>query len=193
MLLDYKGKSPKLASSAYVAPNALVCGDVTIGENVRIMFGAQIIAENASISIGNNCIILESAVVRGTESHPVLIGNNCLIGPHAHVVGCEIGDNVFIATGASVFHGAKLDDGCEVRINGVVHLKTYLPPNTTVPIAWVAVGNPAKILSPDKHDEIWAIQKELNFPQTVYGIDRAPEGESNMEAICKIMSARLGH
>jgi hypothetical protein len=47
-----------------------------------------------------------------------------------------------------------------------------LEPGTTVPIGWVAVGDPARILPPDKHDEIWAVQKPLNFPQWVYGFDR---------------------
>jgi carbonic anhydrase/acetyltransferase-like protein (isoleucine patch superfamily) len=55
------------------------------------------------------------------------IGSNCLIGPNAHLVGCTLEDCVFVATGVSIFHGAKLDYGAEVRINGVVHLRTSLP------------------------------------------------------------------
>ena len=108
-----------------IAPNAVICGDVKIGKNVRVMFGAQIIAESSPITIGDHCIILENAVIRGTDKFPVSIGNNCLIGPNSHLAGCIIEDNVFIATGASIFHGAKLMSGSEVRINGVVHLKNY--------------------------------------------------------------------
>lgn len=193
MLLEHAGKKPQIANNSYVAPNAVVCGQVRVGQNVRIMFGAQIIAENSAIEIGDNCIVLENAVIRGTENHPVTIGNNCLIGPHAHVAGCVIEDNVFIATGASVFHGATVGSGAEVRINGVVHLNTTLAPNTTVPIGWVAVGNPAQILPPNCHDEIWALQKPLNFPLTVYGVERPSAGESNMETICKTMAQRLAN
>jgi carbonic anhydrase/acetyltransferase-like protein (isoleucine patch superfamily) len=192
MILKHCNKIPVIDSSAFIAPNAMICGDVKIGSNVRIMFGVQVIAENSSITIGDNCIVLENAVIRGTENNSVSIGNNCLIGPNAHLAGCEIEDNVFVATGAAIFHGAVLKTGSEVSINGVVHLKTVLPENTSVPIGWIAVGNPAKILSPDKHEEIWTIQKPLNFPKTVYGIDRPKSGEpNNMTAICKAMFERL--
>ncbi|MDC0584304.1 gamma carbonic anhydrase family protein [Bacteroidales bacterium] len=186
-------KTQTIDPSAFVAPNAMLCGKVSIGKNVRIMYGAQIIAENSPIIIGENCIILENSVIRGTDNFPVHIGNNCLIGPNTHLAGCTIEDNVFIATGVSVFHGATIKKGSEVRINGVVHLKTTLLENSVVPIGWVAVGNPAQILSPDKHEEIWALQKPLNFPFTIYGIDRPKDEKHNtMKEICKVMSERLG-
>lgn len=192
MIIKHLGKEPKIDDSAFVAPNAVICGDVKIGKNVRVMFGAQIIAENSPVEIGDNCIILENAVIRGTDKFPVKIGNSCLIGPNSHLAGCTVEDNVFIATGASIFHGATLKTGSEVCINGVVHLKTVLPQDTSVPINWIAVGNPVKILPPDKHDEIWAVQKPLNFPLTVYGIDRPKSGEpNNMVDICRVMSDRL--
>jgi len=192
MLIKHLEKKPVIDNSAFIAPNSVICGEVNIGKNVRVMYGAQIIAESSPITIGDNCIILENVVIRGTDKFPVSIGNNCLIGPNAHLAGCTVEDNVFIATGASIFHGAILRTGSEVSINGVVHLKTELPPDTSVPINWIAVGKPVKILPPDKHDEIWAVQKPLNFTLTVYGIDRPKSGEpNNMIAICKAMSDRL--
>lgn len=145
MIIKHLNKEPRIDETAFIAPNAVICGDVTIGKNVRVMFGAQIIAESSSITIGDNCIVLENAVIRGTDKFPVLIGDNCLVGPNAHLAGCKIEDNVFIATGASIFHGAVLKTGSEVSINGVVHIKTILPQDTSVPINWIAVGNPAKI------------------------------------------------
>lgn len=169
----------------------MISGDVKIGKNVRIMFGAQIIAESSPIVIGDNCIILENAVIRGTDKFPVRIGNNCLVGPNSHLAGCTLEDNVFIATGAAIFHGAILKRGSEVRINGIIHLNTVLPEDESVPINWIAVGDPVQILPPYKHDEIWKIQKPLNFPLTVYGIDRPNPGEPNiMVNIWKTMSDR---
>ncbi len=192
MILKHLNKEPKIDETAFVAPNAVVCGEVTVGKHVRIMFGAQIIAESSPITLGDYCIVLENAVIRGTGNFPVYIGNNCLIGPNAHLVGCRLEENVFVATGASIFHGALLRKGSEVSINGVVHLKTELPENTSVPINWIAVGNPVQILPPNQHQEIWAVQKPLNFPLTVYGIDRPQSGEpNNMAEICKVMSERL--
>jgi carbonic anhydrase/acetyltransferase-like protein (isoleucine patch superfamily) len=192
MIIKHLNQEPRIDTSAFIAPNAVICGDVKIGKNVRVMFGVQIIAESSPIQIGDHCIILENAVIRGTDQFPVTIGNNCLIGPHAHLAGCTIEDHVFIATGASIFHGAILKTGSEVRINGVVHLKTTLPENTLVPIGWIAVGNPAQVLPPGKHDEIWKIQEPLNFPLTVYGIERQKSGKAgNMAYICQVMSNRL--
>jgi carbonic anhydrase/acetyltransferase-like protein (isoleucine patch superfamily) len=174
MIIEHLGKKPDIHPSAYVAPNAVVCGDVEIGMGARILFGAQIIAEGSRIRIGANCIVLENAVIRSTPKHSTHIGTNTLIGPNAHVVGCGIEDHVFIATGASVFFGASVGRGSEVRINGVVHIKTKLAPDTTVPIGWIAVGNPARLFPPDQHEEIWKVQEPLNFRHLCTGSSEHP-------------------
>jgi carbonic anhydrase/acetyltransferase-like protein (isoleucine patch superfamily) len=192
MILTHLNKTPQIDPSAYVAPTATICGDVTIAAGARVMFGACVIAEGAPITIGEDSIVMENAVLRSTDVHALHIGKNCLIGPNAHVVGCQLDDCVFIATGVSIFHGAKLGFGSEVRVNGVVHLRTALPPHTTVPIGWIAVGDPAQIFPPDRHDEIWAVQKPLNFPKFVYGVERPSKGETNMREITRRRSASLG-
>ena len=188
MIFTHLGRSPRIDPSAYVAPNAVVCGDVSIGPDCRILFGAQIIAEGGSIEIGRECIVMENAVLRAGARHSLAIGNNCLIGPNAHVVGCRIEDEVFIATGAAIFHAAHLGKGSEIRVNAVVHLKTHLPAGATVPIGWIAVGDPASILPPDQHEKIWEIQKPLNFPLTVYGLARE---EADMVKITRRLAANL--
>jgi carbonic anhydrase/acetyltransferase-like protein (isoleucine patch superfamily) len=155
------------------------------------MFGSCIVAEGRKVEIGDYCIVMENAVIRSTDRNATKIGSYCLVGPQAHLVGCTLEDSVFIATGASVFHGASLGYGAEVRINGVVHLRTKLPAHSIVPIGWVAVGSPARILPPNKHDEIWTTQEPLNFPKYVYGVDRAPPGKSNMREITQKRSKVL--
>ena len=99
MVISHKGKKPEVHASAYIAPSATICGDVTIGPNCRVMHGASIIAEGGRIMLGEQCIILENAVVRSNTKHSTTIGNYALIGPNAHVVGCTIEDEVFIADG----------------------------------------------------------------------------------------------
>ncbi len=188
MIIKHNGKTPQIHPTAYVAPTATVCGDVTIGPNCRIMHGASIIAEGGSISFGEYCIVLENAVVRSTGRHSASIGNFCLIGPNAHVTGCTVENEIFIATGAAIFHGAHLGKGAEVRINGVVHLKSHLLPGEMVPIGWVAVGNPAKIFPPHEHEKIWELQKPLNFPLAVYGIER---GEGIMPDVTRKIAKSL--
>ena len=189
MLISHNGKTPDIDPSAFIAPSATICGDVKIGPHCRVMHGACLIAEGGDIVIGEHGIIFENAVVRSNADHRTDIGNFCLIGPNAHVVGCTIEDEVFVATGAAIFHSAHLGKGSQVRINAVVHLKTWLEPGTVVPIGWVAVGNPARLFSPDRHEEIWEVQKPLNFPLTVYGIDRP---EATMQKITRRLAENLG-
>lgn len=189
MLISHLGKEPNIEPTAYVAPTATICGDVIIGQNCRVMHGASIIAEGGKIELGEHCIVFEHAVIRSNIEHSVKIGDFCLIGPNTHLVGCNIDAESFIATGVSIFHGANLGKGCQVRVNAVVHLKSYLEPGTLVPIGWIAIGNPAKLFSPNQHREISAIQEPLNFPLTVYGFDRP---EANMQKITKRLSKNLG-
>ena len=192
MLLEHRGKSPSVDPSAYVAPTAVVCGDVTINAGARILFGAVLTAEDGAITVGERCVIMENALIRGRAQHPATIGDDVLIGPHAHVNGTTIEDGCFIATGAALFPGATIGSGSEVRIHGVVQVNTVLEPGSTVPIGWVAVGAPARILPPDRHDDIWAIQRELDFPGTVYGIPRGTDATTMMRGQSDWLAAHRG-
>jgi carbonic anhydrase/acetyltransferase-like protein (isoleucine patch superfamily) len=182
MEIEHRGRRPKVHPSAYVAPTATLAGDVRIGADARVLFGAVLTAEDGTVEIGARCVVMENALVRGRAAHPARIGDDVLIGPHAHVNGAAIADGCFVATGASLFPGARLEAGCEVRINAVVQVNTRLPAGAVVPIGWVAVGDPAQILSPDRHDEIWAVQQTLDFPRTVYGVPRGTPPSELMRA-----------
>ncbi|HXZ00673.1 MAG TPA: gamma carbonic anhydrase family protein [Stellaceae bacterium] len=191
MLMTHAGKGPRIDPSAWIAPDATVCGDVVVGAGARVMHGARLIGESGgSITVGQHCIVLENAVVRAGHRHDCVIGDHCLIGPNAHVTGAVLGDQVFVATGAAIFHGANIGAGAEVRIHATVHIRTRLEPGATVPIGWVAVGDPARILPPDRHDDIWSVQAPLNFPHFVYGFERTTP--SLMVEITRRLSRELG-
>jgi carbonic anhydrase/acetyltransferase-like protein (isoleucine patch superfamily) len=181
MLVEHQGKRPQVAPTAYVAPNAVVCGDVVVGEACRILFGAVVTAEGGRVELGEQVIVMEQAVVRGREGHPAVLGRHTLVGPHAHVNGAVVEEGVFLATGVSVFPGARIGVGAEVRINGVVHVNSVLADEALVPIGWVAVGDPAQILPPGEHERIWQVQRELDFVGTVYGVAPAAPAEAMAE------------
>jgi carbonic anhydrase/acetyltransferase-like protein (isoleucine patch superfamily) len=148
--IEHEGRRPRIADSTYVAPNAVVAGDVTIGADCRVLFGAVLTAEHdGAIELGERCIVMENALIRGRPGHRTRLGDHVIVGARA-----------------------------EVRIGGVVHVNTSLPDDGLVPIGWVAVGDPATVLPPDRHEEIWAIQERLDFPGTVFGIERPPPGET---------------
>ncbi|MGI5189345.1 gamma carbonic anhydrase family protein [Promicromonospora sp. CA-289599] len=172
MLIRHRGLEPTIDPSAYVAPSATLVGDVRVGPGARILHGAVLTAEDGVVIVGPDTVVMENALVRGRQAHPAQIGDAVLIGPHAHVNGSTVEDEAFIATGAALFPGSVIGAGAEVRIHGVVQVNTVVAPGAVVPIGWIAVGAPATILPPEKHEEIWAIQRKLDFPGTVYGVDR---------------------
>jgi gamma-carbonic anhydrase len=183
MLFEHDGKRPVIADSAYVAPNAVVCGDVRIGRDCRVLFGAVLVADGGPVALGDSCVVTENALIRGRSAHPAQIGDRVLIGPHAHLDGTTVDSDVFIATGASLFPGSRVETGSEVRINAVVHVNTRLVTGTTVPIGWIAVGDPAELFDPSRHDEYWPVLKELDFPKTLFGASRDDLSMEKMTAI----------
>jgi carbonic anhydrase/acetyltransferase-like protein (isoleucine patch superfamily) len=176
----YQDNAPTIPPDTRIAPTAVISGDVMIGHNCSIGFGAVLTAESGPIRIGDNCVIMDGAILRGIRGNPLRIGDNVLIGPHAYLTGSTIGTNAFIATGATIFNGAVVSERAEVRINGIVHIRTRLPPDAVVPLGWIAVGDPAEILPPEAHERIWEIQKTLDFPRYVFGVERPAEGETIM-------------
>ncbi|NUT43311.1 MAG: gamma carbonic anhydrase family protein [Thermoactinospora sp.] len=182
MLLEHRGKRPLVPESAYVAPTAVLCGAVVLGERARVLHGAVLTAEDGEVRTGSDVVVMENALIRGRSGHPATLGDAVLIGPHAHVNGAVIEDEVFVATGASVFPGAYVGARSELRINCVVHVNSRLEPGTVVPIGWIAAGDPAELFSPERHDALWEKQRPLDFPGTVYGV---PRGTSMREIMSR--------
>src|SRR3954471_19132466 len=154
MLITHRGASPTVDPSAYVAPTAVLCGDVHVGAGARILFGAVVTAEDGTVTVGERCVVMETALIRGRARHPTTIADDVLIGPHAHVNGATIGAGAFIATGAGVFPGARAGGGPKVPIHGIVQVNSTVAAGATVPIGWICVGE--EILPPDRHEDIWA-------------------------------------
>ncbi|GAA2845719.1 hypothetical protein GCM10020220_038870 [Nonomuraea rubra] len=80
-----------------------------------------------------------------------------------------------------IYQGAHVGERTEVRIDGIVHVGSVLPPGSLVPIKWIAVGDPARLFPPGEHEEIDAILSRMDFPQQVYGLERQPGGGVDMD------------
>jgi len=184
MKIRHLGKAPSIHPEAYVAPSAVLSGEVTIGAGSCIMHGAVLSAEGGPVEIGANCVIMENAVLRGTQQHPLVMGDHVLAGPHSHLTGCGISDEVFIATGARVFNGAHMGRASSVALGGTVHIGCVVPPLTRIPIGWVAVGDPARIYPPGDAEAIRAGLTEVGggFLPYVFGVEDAGERHDQMRA-----------
>ncbi|MGQ0574064.1 MAG: gamma carbonic anhydrase family protein [Pseudonocardia sp.] len=176
VFVRHRTKSPQVSESAYVAPTAVLCGDVTIGPHSRVLFGAVITAEGGPVEIGANCVVMENAVVRGVPGHPTLLGDHVLVGPHASLTGCVIEGDTRIATGAIVFNGARVGVGAEIEFHAVVHVNTVVPAGVAVPMGWFAGGDPAELVAPDRWERIRELMGPLDYAGTVFGVGGSGNG-----------------
>ena len=174
--------------TAWIAPTAVLVGDVSVGSGSRVLHGAVLNADRGPIVLGEDVLVMENAVLRGRPDHPLVLGDAVLVGPHSHLNGARIEDEVFVATGVSIFAGAVVGARSELRVNSVVHVNSTLPPDTVVPIGWIAAGRPAQLFSPDQHDALWAVQEPLDFPSTMYGVPRG----TSMREIMRRQSVAYG-
>lgn len=174
LLIKHRNSEPRLDKSAFIAPTAVLAGKITVGPRSRIMYGAVVDSEASSVEIGECTIICENAVVRATSSgntdHPVLIGDNAFIGPHATLLGCTVESGAYVATGATILQGATVHSGAVVTVGALVHANAVVPAGFFVPPYNVAVGNPARIYSPDEKEAMAKAIKGVGFANTAFGI-----------------------
>lgn len=171
MDVRHRDSGPSVDPSAYVAPTAVLSGDVRIGPDSRVLHGAVLTADGGPIRVGATCVVMEHAVLRGTPANPLLIGDHVLVGPHAYLTGCEIADEVFIATGAMVFNGARMARASSLALGGAVHIGCQVAEETAIPIGWIAVGDPARMYPPGDMQPIRdGLQEMGGFLPYVFGV-----------------------
>ena len=170
VFVRHRLSSPRVAESAYIAPTAVLSGDVTVGAHSRVLFGAVVTAEGGPVEIGANCVIMENAVVRGVPRHPTRLGDHVLVGPHASLTGCVIEGDSRIATGAVVFNGARVEVGAEVEFHAVVHVNTVVVAGIAVPMGWFAGGDSAELVAPGDWERIRELMGPLDYAGTVFGV-----------------------
>jgi carbonic anhydrase/acetyltransferase-like protein (isoleucine patch superfamily) len=195
MRLRHDGAGPTVDPTAYVAPSAVLSGAVTVGPQSRVLHGAVLTAEGGSVGIGSRCVVMEQAVIRGTRSNPTRVGDHVLVGPHAYLTGCDIEDEVFIATGAMIFNGARMEQASSVALGGAVHIRCRVPAQTRIPIGWVAVGDPARLHPPGEAESIRAGLTEAGgfFPY-VFGVeDPGDRGATMRQALSRYTKALGRH
>lgn len=188
MIVRHQNRTPEIHESAVIAPGAIISGDVAIGPQTCVLSGAVITSQGGPVRIASHCVVMENAVVRGVPPDGTSIGNHTLIGPHAHITGCTIGDECFVATGASVFNGATLANRCVVRINSVVHINAKLPAGTQTPIGWIAIGDPAQLFPPVADDEYLAELKAQGFWRSTFQSDADTPQREKLEAYTRALS-----
>ena len=124
----------------FVAGNATIIGDITIGNQVGIWFGAVIRGDRDRIIIGDRSNIQDNCVVHTSKGFPVIIGDEVSVGHGAILHGCVIHDRVLVGMGAIVLNGAKIGGGSIIGAGAVITEGKEIPPNSVV------IGVPGKIV-----------------------------------------------
>ena len=132
--------APNLTDSNFIAPNATLIGDVTLGAQASIWFNVVIRADLASINIGENTNIQDGSILHVDAKFPMSIGNNVTVGHKVMLHGCTIGENTLIGMNAVILNGAKIGKNCLIGANSLI------TENMEVPDGHLALGSPAKVV-----------------------------------------------
>lgn len=140
-------KKPVISPSAMLAPDAVTCGDVTIGKNCSLWFHAVLRAESAAIRVGEGSNVQDNCVVHVDPGYDVDIGAHVTIGHGAILHGCTVGEGTLIGMGSTILNGASIGKHCLIGAGSLV------TQNAVIPDGMLAFGRPAKVVRPLTEEE----------------------------------------
>jgi carbonic anhydrase/acetyltransferase-like protein (isoleucine patch superfamily) len=138
-IYEFDGVAPTIDPEAYVHPDAVVIGQVSIGAEATIWPGAVLRGDYGAITIGARTSVQDGTVIHAGPSFPTIVGDGCVIGHLAHLEGCRMEDDSLVGSGSVVLHHALVSRGATVGANAVVPNKMIVPPGA------LAIGVPAVI------------------------------------------------
>lgn len=125
-----------MEKTVYIAPDAVVTGDVVLGDQVNIWYGAVLRGDSGRITVGDGTNIQDRCILHEETT----LGKNCTVGHGAIVHGCTIGDNTLVGMGAIILNGAKIGNNCIIGAGALVTGKTDAPDGSII------LGSPAKVV-----------------------------------------------
>ena len=163
MIKYFENKQPRLGKNVYISETAMVIGDVTLGDEVNIWFGAVLRGDMHYIKIGNRTNIQDNSVVHVTTGvSPTNIGNGVTVGHGAIIHGCTIEDDCLIGMGAILMDDAVIGAGSLIGAGALV------PPNMKIPKNSLVVGSPGKVIR-----EITEVERKMILERPQEYIDLA--------------------
>ena len=156
-------RRPSIPDSAFIAPNATLLGDVTIGEQSSVWYGAVLRGDINRIVVGDRSNVQDGSVLHLSAEHGCLIGNDVTVGHMAMLHACTIGNEVLIGMGAIILDGVEIGDRCIIGAGSLV------TQNKKIPAGSMVMGSPAKIvreLTAEEQDGIagWAARYVALIP-----------------------------
>jgi carbonic anhydrase/acetyltransferase-like protein (isoleucine patch superfamily) len=140
MIYEYKGKTPKIAQSAYIADFVTISGDVEIGEESSIWFNTVIRGDVAPTKIGKKVNIQDNSILHQSPNNTLLIEDDVTIGHGVILHSCKIRKNALIGMGSTILDNAEIGEGAFIGAGSLVPQGKVIPPNT------LAFGRPVKVI-----------------------------------------------
>ena len=147
-LARHLGRTPDLTRALFVAPDATILGDVTLGSLSSVWYGCVLRGDINSIVIGDGTNVQDGTVVHLADDSGVRVGDYTTIGHAAIIHACEIGNECLIGMGATVLDGARIHDHCIVGANALVTQRFVAPPGSMI------LGTPARVVRPLTGEEM---------------------------------------
>lgn len=139
-IYELDGVAPRMADSAWVADSAQVMGNVVLGENSSVWFGAVLRGDTETITLGEGSNIQDGSVMHADVGFPLSVGRHVTVGHQVMLHGCTIGDESLIGIGATVLNGAKIGRNCLVGAGSLVTEGKEFPDGSMI------IGSPAKVV-----------------------------------------------
>lgn len=151
--MENRKVEPKIGKDVFIAPGAMVVGDVTLEDGVSVWYQSTIRGDDAPIYIRRNSNIQDNAVLHVDDGISLRIGEGTTVGHAAILHGCDIGDNTLIGMGAIVLNGARIGNNCMIAAGALVTQNKEIPDGSLV------VGSPGKVVRKLTEEEIEAIHR----------------------------------
>jgi carbonic anhydrase/acetyltransferase-like protein (isoleucine patch superfamily) len=137
---QHLGKEPSVHSSAFIAPDAVVLGDVTVGQEASVWFQAVLRGDINSIRIGPRSNIQDGSVVHLADDFGTVVGEHVTVGHRAILHACTVGDEVLVGMGATIL------DGAEIGARSIIGANTLVTQHTKIPPGSLVLGSPGKVV-----------------------------------------------
>ena len=192
-LIPFGGHVPRIAESAFVAPTAVVIGDVVVGDRASVWFGAVLRGDHPEhgIRVGARANVQDNAVIHTSEQGPTVLEAEVTVGHGAIMESCRIGARTVVGMGAVVLQRAEVGEGCVIAAGAVVKEGARIPPCSLV------VGVPGRVRPLSAGAAAWTERSAAHYVELSRGYlaESACElcGGATLERHCKIICLNCGY
>lgn len=138
-LIPFEGKSPRIGENVFIAPTAVLIGDITIGDNSSVWFNAVLRGDFGPIVIGSGCSIQDNATIHVFDVVPTILGDGVTVGHNSVLEGCTIGSNTVIGMSSTILPFARVGSQVMIAAGSVI------PERMVVPDGVLVAGSPAQV------------------------------------------------